>query len=237
MQRIPSAFRLRHTQSAPRITKEEPAPVVDSHESRRHSSNPSIGSPISYPFELPDIRRMSVTPEPDWVSQDAMQGTVHACGRGDLIAAHEDFAFPITRRHDPEQATDVITSLHTPARSYIAAPSAISIVSPLSKAKSGRTRPANDYFSEVYANKNRSHRRRTESHGEEEHSDAGPEIEHDPRLQRILRGVLRGEDESDDSDVARVKKRKSLVTPTGMTESAIAERFRSRSQDLPPDST
>jgi hypothetical protein len=48
VQRIPSALRLRHTQSVPRFTADNVAPTEHTKTSHRHSSNPSIGSLLTY---------------------------------------------------------------------------------------------------------------------------------------------------------------------------------------------
>ncbi|KAF2688067.1 hypothetical protein K458DRAFT_485205 [Lentithecium fluviatile CBS 122367] len=84
--RIPSSLRLRRTQSFPRTPSHEKPqePVVL--DTRRNSSNPTIGSPISYPFEIPEIRRISASS-----ATGASQASVHSCGRGDFFTAQIHF--------------------------------------------------------------------------------------------------------------------------------------------------
>jgi hypothetical protein len=84
VQRIPSVHRLRHTQSAPRISleAEEEAPVESSHDGKRHGSDPSIGSPLNYVFQIPEIRRTSVTPGANWCPKSSEEDMMRACGRG-----------------------------------------------------------------------------------------------------------------------------------------------------------
>ncbi|KAF1925769.1 uncharacterized protein M421DRAFT_397865 [Didymella exigua CBS 183.55] len=66
VQRIPSIMRLRHTQSNPRarqaLTPEQPTSDRSPKGVRSSSSDPSIGSRLRYDFDIPDIRRVSATP-------------------------------------------------------------------------------------------------------------------------------------------------------------------------------
>ena len=55
-------LRLRQTQSAPQFDADEARPTIGLHELRRRSTNPSIGSALNYPCEIPQIRRISATP-------------------------------------------------------------------------------------------------------------------------------------------------------------------------------
>lgn len=203
MQRIPSTLRLRHTQSAPRITAKVSDAVTRPVQARRHSSNPSIGSPLAYPFELPDVRQTSVTPDPDRKLQDAMQGAVRGCGRGDLIAAHEDFAFPDSRQEYYMQRPALHASTQHDMPTETISPLAGPAVSPYVEVA---TSPATDYFSSVYANRVLPYHARTLSRAWEEQNDAGPDYEDDPRLQKMLGGILKEASESDASEIEKTKR-------------------------------
>ena len=92
VQRIPSVMRLRHTQSNPRM-REDAHPENHTSDSspklvRRTSSDPSIGSKLRYNFDIPEIRRISATPN---ASHKAAQSfmSMRGAGRGDMISAHE----------------------------------------------------------------------------------------------------------------------------------------------------
>lgn len=60
-QYMPEPSRLRRTQSAPRIAVEESPPYPDTPTARRNSSHTSPCSPLPYPFDIPEIRRISAT--------------------------------------------------------------------------------------------------------------------------------------------------------------------------------
>lgn len=92
VQRIPSVHRLRHTQSAPRIEVDaEEAYVESPHDRKRHGSDPSIGSPLDYSFQIPQIRRTSITPSASWCPGSSEEGMMRACGRHDLITPEDYF--------------------------------------------------------------------------------------------------------------------------------------------------
>lgn len=236
MQRIPSAFRLRQTQSAPRITSQEAAslPVMHDDSSRRRSSNPSIGSPLSYAFELPEIRRMSVTPVHGKHPQEVIQGSVRACGRGDLLAAHEDFDFAFRNGRQVDQIQD--QNLYSSSHAYISrcslSPSATSGVSPYSAARSAQSRSPTDYFSDVCCQKDFYDQTYPLGDVQVEPSEAGPHDD-DPRLPKMF--MLKNEDYSDESFMAMSRKRKSLVLASSEAEEAIKERFKPHSEEKPPD--
>ncbi|OAL43869.1 hypothetical protein IQ07DRAFT_636648 [Pyrenochaeta sp. DS3sAY3a] len=101
VQRIPSALRLRRTQSAPRLTVEDASSLGEMNRPRKHSSNPSIGSPLTYTYELPNFQYQSDSSVAQYRAQDSMR----ACGRGDLLAdqyCHEEFHH--TKSDPPKQA-------------------------------------------------------------------------------------------------------------------------------------
>lgn len=101
VQRIPSALRLRRTQSAPRLTVEDASSFDEMNRTRKHSSNPSIGSPLTYTYELPNVQYQSDISVAQYRAQDSMR----ACGRGDLLGAqycHEEFHH--TNSGPPKQA-------------------------------------------------------------------------------------------------------------------------------------
>ncbi|KAF5848479.1 hypothetical protein GGP41_005852 [Bipolaris sorokiniana] len=57
--RIPPVLHLRPTKTAPSIVVEEDFSVKNSHASRRRSSDPSDGTPLTHCFQIPEIRRIS----------------------------------------------------------------------------------------------------------------------------------------------------------------------------------
>ena len=61
IQIIPSTLRLRRTQSTPHKPSDLSLPRPDYRLDRRNSSTPTVGSPLIYPFEIPEIRRISAT--------------------------------------------------------------------------------------------------------------------------------------------------------------------------------
>ncbi|KAH8641955.1 hypothetical protein IG631_04896 [Alternaria alternata] len=89
-----------------------------------------------------------------------------------------------------------------------------------------------DYFTEVYTDKHITHQTDNCDIAAEEHSDAGPELEDDPRLREMLGGVVTTprEDESSDSDMKRNKKRKG-IRESEATACELAERFRGKTGD------
>ncbi|KAF1838405.1 hypothetical protein BDW02DRAFT_413233 [Decorospora gaudefroyi] len=223
-QRIPSTHRLRQTQSAPRIEFEESAPVNNPHDGKRHGSDPSIGSPLTYPFQIPEIRRTSVTPSAGW---PPCSGSVRACGRGDLIAIQgssddtpdsseitydERWKIPRWRHHT------VLLSSPSPLASKRAIPP--------------QQTSASDYFGEVYTNKHITHQIDDQEAAREDHSDTGPEIEDDPRPRKMLSNIVTqpSENESSDSDMERNKKRKS-INESVATACEVGEWFRDKTGD------
>lgn len=143
VQRIPSALRLRLTQSAPRMVAKE-VPIQKPRMIKRHSSDPSIGSPLEYPFQIPEIHRVSATTSGSWYPDSSAGGSVRACGRGDLITAHDYFDddspdTPYTPRKQQRQWT-------TPRwrHKYTGADSL------LEAAALGQSMEMNDYFGPVH---------------------------------------------------------------------------------------
>jgi len=227
VQRIPSAFRLRHTQSAPRIAAEEETSVHSPYSMMRHGSDPSIGSPLDYPFQIPEIRRTSVTPNVSWCQESPVSGEVRVCGRGDLIAVQDHFynvpetPGPSVRRQSgwrmPYWRQGDSSSLSPP------------VSSPSRSVGSSQSQPASGYFESVYAGKRITHRTEDSDLAVQAHSDAGPEIEDDPRLQRMLSNIVTTPSDcgSIDSDMERMKKRKSIIESPA-TAYEIAERFQDK---------
>lgn len=235
VQRIPSALRLRRTQSAPRFTIKEAALAIDAHPLRRHPSNPLIGSPISYPFEIPEIGRIGEYPGESWSPHASTTGSVRACGRGDLLVEQEYFGGSNYDWSSPSKH-DYVNSLQPPHRYPNAlSPSVISAVSPTNKRGSNRNQPASDYFGEMYSNKDITHHKDDPHAAEEEHSDAGPELDDDPRLQKILGGILKDDTDSSDSGMESIKKRKSLTIMTESANAEVTERFKPHYDDGLPD--
>jgi hypothetical protein len=243
VQRIPSVYRLRNTQSAPKIVvdEEEEVPVASPYDGKRHGSDPSIGSPLNYPFQIPEIRRVSDTPSPNWVPGSSIAGEVRACGRGDLIAAqdyfdgmpespishrqqHQRFKIPHWRHKYVPDAAAISPSV-TPAT---LSPPAVS-PAPSKATASSRQQTASDYFDLIYTDKRITHQTEDPNVAEREHSDAGPEIQDDPRLQRMLENIVTepSEESSSDSDMERSKKRKK-INETPATAHEIGERFREK---------
>jgi hypothetical protein len=239
VQRIPSVHRLRHTQSAPRIEveTEDATPVESPLDGKRHSSDPSIGSPLNYSFQIPEIRRTSVTPSANWCPGSSNEGMMRACGRGDLIAPQDYFDdMPET----PENARHQQSRWKIPhwRHSYTGSVSPPATISSAELAASSLITSAVGYFTEVYTDKHITHQTDDSDTAGEEHSDAGPEIEDDPRLRKMLGGVVTtpSEDESNDSDMERNKKRKG-IKESEATAYEVAERFRGKTGDGIDNST
>jgi hypothetical protein len=251
VQRMPSIYRLRNTQSAPRIVVEENVPVTSQYDGKRHGSDPSIGSPLNYPFQIPEIRHVPDTPSPNWIPGDSVTGEVRACGRGDLIAAQDYFEempetpdTPHNPRRQPKHWTTSRFRHHYTGNRWLESPSVTpssppATLSPpaVSPAPSRAIYPscqktASDYFGEMYTGKNITHQTDDSDAATREHSDAGPEIEDDPRLQRMLENIVTetNEESSSDSDMESSKKRKG-INETPATACEVGERFRGKTGD------
>ncbi|OAK94007.1 hypothetical protein IQ06DRAFT_235039 [Phaeosphaeriaceae sp. SRC1lsM3a] len=235
VQRIPSALRLRRTQSAPRNLEEDTKPVRPSYGPKRHSSNPSIGSPLNYPFEIPQIRRTSATPGE--IHGEGHFDSVRLCGRGDLITAKE--------YNEEREANHVLHSeehsRHTislPAQIPEIASSSTTAISNATSSNattiiSGQPKYKGDYFASVHA--------ATHVHDAKdddidpaddlkvEREDAGPSIDECPMLQKMFaRMEASGEDDSSESDMETCRKRKSILGGANDLEHCIVERFKPR---------
>jgi len=235
VQRIPSLHRLRHTQSALCMAVEadieEEIPVESPHDGKRHPSDPSIGSVLTYTFQIPEVRRTSVTPSSTWGPASSEEGMMRACGRGDLIVTRDYFddvpETPDNARH--EQSRWKIPHWRHKYTGSISETATISYTQPIAPPE---TTPAVDYFAQVYTEKHVTHQTDDPEIAAEEHSDAGPEIEDDPRLRKMLGNIVTpsSDDESSDSDMERTKKRKG-IKESDTTAFEVAERFRDKSGD------
>jgi len=156
---------------------------------------------------------------------------MRACGRGDLIAPQDYFddmpETPESARHQQVQWKIP----HWQHRSTDPVPPPATVPSSKSAASSLITSAA-DYFAEVYTDKHITHQTDHPEIAEEEHSDAGPELEDDPRLRKMLGNIVTtpSEDESSDSDMERTKKRKG-IRESEATADEVAERFRYQTGD------
>ncbi|KAI4705705.1 hypothetical protein J4E81_000589 [Alternaria sp. BMP 2799] len=232
VQRIPSLHRLRHTQSALCIEVEadieEEIPVESPHDGKRHPSDPSIGSILTYTFQIPEVRRTSVTPNSNWGPASSEEGMMRACGRGDLIVTRDYFddvpETPDNARH--QQSRWKIPHWRHKLGDSPPLPATMSSTQPMI------TTPAVDYFAQVYTEKHVTHQTDDPEVAAEEHSDAGPEIEDDPRLRKMLGNIVTpsSDDESSDSDMERTKKRKG-IKESDTTAFEVAERFRDKTGD------
>ncbi|KAG9193835.1 hypothetical protein G6011_03870 [Alternaria panax] len=234
VQRIPSVHRLRHTQSTPRMEFEakEETPVESSHDGKRHGSDPSIGSPLNYSFQIPEIHRTSVTPSANWCPESSEEGMIRACGRGDLIVPQDYFD---NTPETPECARNQHSQWRIPRwrQGCVGAVSSPYTISSSQSATSTPITSAVDYFTEVYTDKHIIHQTDDPDTAAEEHSDAGPEIEDDSRLRKMLGGVVTmpgEEDESSDSDMERTKKRKGIKESEAIAWE-VAELFRGKTGD------
>jgi hypothetical protein len=248
---MPSIYRLRNTQSAPRIEVEENAPVIISLDGKRHGSDPNIGSPLTYPYQIPKIRRISDTPSPNWIPGDSVAGELRACGRGDFIANQDYFEeMPETPEtpHDPRQQHGRWGNsryrhhytgnqwLQSPAGTPSTPPATLSpptsSPAPSQTTNKSRDKTASDYFGQLYSDKHIKHQTDDPNAAEREHSDAGPEIEDDPRLQKMLENIVTetSDESSSDSDMERSKKRKG-INETPATANEVGERFRNKCGD------
>jgi hypothetical protein len=234
VQRIPSLYRLRYTQSAPRIAveaEEEKVPVESLYYGKRHGSDPSIGSPLSYSFQIPEIRRTSVTPSSNWRPGSSEEGMMRACGRGDLIAPLDYFDDMPETPETPRRQQSRWKIPHW-RHKYTGSLSPSATLSSMQPTGSSHTTPAADYFAQVYTDKYITHQTDDPDDAADEHSDAGPEIGDDPRLRKMLGNIVTtpSTDESSDSDMERTKKRKG-INASEATAYEVAERFRGKTGD------
>jgi hypothetical protein len=243
VQCIPSMLRLRQTQSAPRIEADESEPGARTYHPRRHSSNPSIGSPLDYPYEISQIRRTSATPAASQYERRKSH-VVRLCGRGDLITQDEDLTdsqaeIPLHSKMASMHSTNNSSNiLSLPARDPEAlSPLAISprntTTSPLS--------PRKDYFASVHAATHIHDDKDFDIDDEDdlkgEREDAGPRIEESPYLRVIFARMdaheetYMSDDNSNSDDLERDRKRRSILHESGSTNDQIVERFAYRRQE------
>ncbi|KAH3978407.1 hypothetical protein HBI56_069620 [Parastagonospora nodorum] len=242
VQRIPSMLRLRQTQSAPRFEADEASPTIGLHESRRHSSNPSIGSALNYPCEIPQIRRISATLAASQYDRK-MSYAVRFCGRGDLLKEDEYL--------DPSETTSPLSSISTVLNSddtprNVLRPPELDPKALSPRAVSPRTITTvpdqpDDYFASVRAATHVHDDKYDDIDSEdrllEEREAAGPNIDDSPSLQRIFARMdadsesYMSDDQSDDSDLERDRKRRSILSEPSSVSDQIVERFGFRRQD------
>ncbi|KAF2821763.1 hypothetical protein CC86DRAFT_426265 [Ophiobolus disseminans] len=217
--RIPSAFRLRRTQSAPRITVDEVDPITYSDFARRPSSNPSIGSPLDYAFEIPEIRRTSVTPA---ASQKQMSISTPV-GTHEMVDIVEENGYP-------GESTLGLQSKNTLSSPLL--PS-----SPANTSYSHTTLPT-DYFTFKPSRASSQNACSTSAHATPhryitQREDSGPSLDEYSLLQQIFSGMdAPGSGSSSDSDMWRCRKRRGISFEPGSAGNCrITERFGLRSTD------
>jgi hypothetical protein len=232
VQRIPSSVRLRRTQSAPRIVLEESSPTAYKSDSRRHSSNPSIGSPVNYPFEIPEIHRTSATPTPS----QKRNRTVRLCGRGDLIAGDDSQRSTSMYSSESSMHSDQNHTLSLPAQ----IPEIMSSISPRDTSTLPRREP-NDYFASVHAATHIYDDKGEDIDDEDdlttERENAGPRLDECPRLQEMFAKMDRSgegdisDDTSDDSEIETTRKRRSMWIDPGSPSREFVARFERQRQE------
>jgi hypothetical protein len=84
--KIPSPLRLRRTQSNPRTTPPAEQMELQVFDTRRNSSTPTTGSPMSYPYVIPEIRRFSAST----VGVASTPGTTS--GQGQCFTTHKHYS-------------------------------------------------------------------------------------------------------------------------------------------------
>jgi hypothetical protein len=148
LKRIPSVLRLRPTKSAPPIAEEKPS-VRSRYESRRHSSDPSIGSPLNYPFQLPETQYISDSPSESRSRISSISDSVRACGRSDFIVAHDHFDDTPDAPYTPRKQQNQWKISHW--RHKKAAPlCSPATAEPMKSTASRQIIPANDYFGKAH---------------------------------------------------------------------------------------
>jgi hypothetical protein len=180
-------------------------------------------------------------PAEEVVSNDSVQTACETCA--DLVHLHLDLIAPQDYFDNMPETPD--SARHQQSRwkiphwrhKYAGSFSPPATISSSQSAISSRTKPAGDYFAEVYTDKHITHQTDEPDVAVEEHSDAGPEIEDDPRLRKMLSNIVTTprEDESSDSDMERTKKRKG-IKESEATANEVAERFRYKTGDGLDDS-
>ncbi|KAF2850234.1 hypothetical protein T440DRAFT_479324 [Plenodomus tracheiphilus IPT5] len=218
-QRIPSSIRLRRTQSVPRHAAQKAEQVAEATKPRRRSSNPSIGSPLSYPYEIPQIHRISATPAASNNQYASTNGSLRGSERSELSPTPENLEE--SRRHQVELWQS--KALFPPRQMKNTPPP--SIRSPASSIETRRhTLPA-AYLKSTYPDEH-AFDKNDPNTAEKGNTEAGPDISSCPRLQRVLSNMSHDEDEdSSDSELERTRKRKSIMIRDSPESSAIAEMF------------
>jgi hypothetical protein len=191
----------------------------------------------------------------------AEEADVRVCGRGDLMYVEETprlSKYQVESNRDSSHPEDRTIYSRYPFCIYVP-PS----ISP-SSSTSSEEEPADDYFGNVtidryakrqvddYAPSEASSKRASESFREmyidkhithqtddpeaatDEHSDAGPELEDDQRLQKLIGNIVEQSgsenDSSDSCGMQKSKKRKSIAESQD-TANQVAERFRQQLGD------
>jgi hypothetical protein len=240
VQRIPSSIRLRRTQSTPRIAIIDYAnPIAERYNLRRHSSNPSIGSPLRYPVEIPQMHSTSATPPTSQYGR-ATSTSVRMCGRGDLITA-QGYLYQSPFHASPQPTKHYDNTLSLPAQSL----SAVSGISPtnISNVAPHHQQQPNDYFASVHAATHVLHEKDPDIDDEEdlkgERENAGPRIDECPILQDIFAKMDAPDGEyssdgssSDDYSTSNYLRRglrhESILVEAGNTGEQIVEMFGTR---------
>ncbi|KAH9875547.1 hypothetical protein J1614_004283 [Plenodomus biglobosus] len=215
-QRLPSAIRLRRTQSAPRNSVEKAAQVTEGLRPRRRSSNPSIRRPVTYHCIIPQICRIPATPATSNHPYASTNASVRDFGRSEMSPTPE--LFEETRRHQIElwRSKALFPPKNTPSQS---------IRSPASSIETRRNTLPAVYFDRVYSDDHASDKTDNPSPVGEGNCATGPDVNHCPRLQRVLSNMSHGDEDSSDSELERMKKRKSILIQDSSESGAIAGIF------------
>ncbi|KAH7392378.1 hypothetical protein DE146DRAFT_679784 [Phaeosphaeria sp. MPI-PUGE-AT-0046c] len=231
LQRIPSVFRLRRTQSAPRSLKEDTKQVRPSYGAKHHSSNPSIGSPVSYPYEIPQIRRTSATLG-ELHAERNLDSSVRMCGRGDLITTKEyvEEREANIGLHLDEYSCHALT---LPTQMPEIASSATVALSNATTVTTSYQKRLVDYLAFMHratqVHKNKDLETGSADDMKEVCDDAGPNIDECPVLQKMFAKTgAPGVDDSSDSDIEVRRKRRSILGGVDDMEHCIVEQFKPR---------
>lgn len=219
-QRLPSAIRLRRTQSAPRNSTEKTAQVIEAPRLRRRSSNPSIGRPGPYNCVIPQIHRIPATPATSNHPYASTNASVRDFGRSELSPTPE--LFEETPRHQIElwRSKALLPPKNTPPQS---------IKSPASSIETRRNTLPAMYLNRVYSDDHASDKIDIPGPVGEGNRETGSDVNHCPRLQRVLSNMSHGDEDSSDSELERMKKRKSILIQDSSESGAIAGVFGSPS--------
>lgn len=220
VQRMPSAIRIRRTQSAPRNVAEKATQTAKALQPRRHSSDPSTRRSLTPHCAIPQIRRISATPAASNCQYASTTGSVRGSGRSELSPTHEPFEE--ARRNQIELWQS--KALFPPQQMKNTPPP--SIRSFTSSFKTRRhTLPVG------YLNRVNSH-----DHASDKTEDLGVAgkgvcaqdslVNNCPQLPMASSTMPYGDEEdSSDSELGLLKKRKSILIPDRSESSAIAKLF------------